>query len=62
MFYVLSIKHNNKIALRVGWKICCRFLAVIVRAKQNRDASLSKQSLILSYDSPHPLPQPSGNR
>jgi len=24
----LSIKHNNKIALRAGWKICCRYLVV----------------------------------
>jgi len=27
-FYILSIKHNNKIALRVGWKICCWYLVV----------------------------------
>jgi len=25
----LGIKHNNKIALRVGWKICCWYLVVI---------------------------------
>ena len=28
IFYILSIKHNNKIALSVGWKICCLYLAV----------------------------------
>jgi len=22
IFYILNIKHHNKIALRVGWKIC----------------------------------------
>jgi len=25
---MLSIKYNNKIALRVGWKICCWYLVV----------------------------------
>jgi len=30
IFYILSIKCNNKIALRVGWKICCWYLVVIV--------------------------------
>jgi len=25
----LIIKHKNKIALRVGWKICCWYLVVI---------------------------------
>jgi len=29
IFYILSIKHNNKIALRVSWKICCLYLVVI---------------------------------
>ena len=28
IFYILSVKHNNKISLRVGWKICCWYLVV----------------------------------
>jgi len=28
IFYILSIKRNNKIALRAGWKICCWYLVV----------------------------------
>jgi len=26
----LSVKHNNKVALRVGWKICCWYLVVTI--------------------------------
>jgi len=30
MFYILRIKHNNKIAVRVGWKIYCSYLLLFV--------------------------------
>jgi len=28
ILYILSIKHNNKIALCLGWKICSWYLVV----------------------------------
>ena len=28
IFYILSVKHFNKIASRVSWKICCWYLVV----------------------------------
>jgi len=28
IFYILSIKLNNKTALHVGWKICCWYPVV----------------------------------
>jgi len=29
IFYALSTKYNNKIALRVWWKICCWYLVLM---------------------------------
>jgi hypothetical protein len=36
IFYILSNKHTNKIALRVGWKICCWYLAVVTLWRARR--------------------------
>jgi hypothetical protein len=33
IFYILSIKHDDKMALRVGWKICSYLVVTFLRVR-----------------------------